>query len=113
MQPIAETNATQAIENQTDTSVNNNVQTTPQNLTEPTTSQAAVVQPDDTNESLDTVELKDHESVSNDDMADKSDVINVYSSGDEGLYSNLKINEMLDSTHASNITSICFCKMNR
>lgn len=70
----------------TATSVNNNEQMAPQNVIEPTTSQAVDTQPDDTSESLDTVELKDHESVSNDDIADNNDVINVYSSGDEGLY---------------------------
>lgn len=89
-QPIAESNATQTNQNQMDsataTSVNNNEQMAPQNVIEPTTSQAVDTQPDDTSESLDTVELKDHESVSNDDIADNNDVINVYSSGDEGLY---------------------------
>lgn len=69
-------------------SANNNQLTTPQNLiVEPTTSRVADTQPDDTNESLVTVELKDYESVSNDNVADNNDVINVYSSGDEGLYS--------------------------
>lgn len=89
-QPITETNATQTIQSQmdsaTNTGINNNEQLTPQNVIEPTTSQVVATQPDDTNESLDTVELKDHESVSNDDIADNNDVINVYSSGDEGLY---------------------------
>lgn len=93
MQPIAESNATQTIQNQmdsaTNTSVNNNEQMAPQNVIEPTTSQVVDTQPDDTNESLDTVELKDHESASNDDIADNNDVINVYSSGDEGLYKNI------------------------
>lgn len=93
-QPIAETNAaqtsTQTIQSQmdstTDASGNNNELLTPQHVIEqPTTSQAVDTQPDDTNESLDTIELKDHESVSNDDIADNNDVINVYSSGDEGL----------------------------
>lgn len=91
-QPIAETNATQTqtIQNQMDTTtnagVNNNEPIAPQNVIAPTTSQVVDTQPDDTNESLDTIELKDHESVSNDDIADNNDVINVYSSGDEGLY---------------------------
>lgn len=69
-------------------SVNNNQPTAPQNIiVEPTTSRATdPPQPDDTTESLDTVELKEHESVRNDDVADNNDVINVYSSGDEGLY---------------------------
>lgn len=53
-------------------------------IAEPSTSQAPEVQPDDTNESQDTNELREQESKSTDDNADNNDVINVYSSGDEG-----------------------------
>lgn len=51
---------------------------------EASTSQVPEVQPDDTNESQDTTELKEQESTSNDDNADNHDIINIYSSGDEG-----------------------------
>lgn len=89
-QPIAETNATQTIQSQMDSTtiagVNNNELTATQNVIEPTTSHVVDTRPDNTNESPDTIELKDHESISNDDIAENNDVINVYSSGDEGLY---------------------------
>lgn len=102
-QAIVETNATQTqtpapassapiqttfqsqMDSATNASVNNN-ELAPQNVIEPTTSQVADTQPDDTIESLNTIESKDHEIVSNDDIADNNDVINIYSSGDEGLY---------------------------
>lgn len=67
-----------------ETSANNNEQSTLPIATEPTTSQVPDAQPDDTNESQETTELKEQESASNDDNADNNDVINVYSSGDEG-----------------------------
>lgn len=83
-QPATET-ATQAqTQTQTETdanaSANNNEQSAP-NAVEPSTSQVPELQPEDINESQDTNELKDAASASNDDNAD---VINVYSSGDEG-----------------------------
>lgn len=67
------------------TSANNNEQSTTPNTIEASTSQVPdAPQPDDANESQDTTEMKEQETVSNDDNADNNDIINVYSSGDEG-----------------------------
>lgn len=81
-------NATQttAAEGDANASTNNNEQSTPNAIAPTTSNVVAETHPEDTNESQDTNELKDQESASNDDNADNMDVINVYSSGDEGMF---------------------------
>lgn len=66
--------------NESNASVNNNEPSAAPTSAEPSTSQAPEVQPEDTNESQDTNELKEQEDTSN----DRVDIIHVYSSGDEG-----------------------------
>lgn len=67
-----------------DTTANNNDQTTPNSVTEASTPQVILgTQPDDTNESQDTNESKEPETATNNENVDN--VINIYSSGDEGI----------------------------
>lgn len=66
------------------TTANNNDQTTPNAVTEPSTPQVILgTQPEDTNESQDTNESKERETATNNENVDN--VINIYSSGDEGI----------------------------
>lgn len=83
--PIAnQTQSSTQAESGLNSSVNNNEQTV-RDTTESSTSQAVDVKPEDTNDSQDTNESKAQEMASNADNADNNDVINVYSSGDEGI----------------------------
>lgn len=91
---LTESNVTNPLPNQTqsstqaeseiNSSVNNNEQTVRDTI-ESSTSQAAELHPEETNDSQDTNESKAQEVASNADNADNNDVINVYSSGDEGI----------------------------
>lgn len=72
------------IESEASANVNNNEPSTTPAPVNPSTSQAPETQADDTNESQDASELKEQETASNDGTADNTDVIDVYSSGDEG-----------------------------
>lgn len=85
----SESNTTQNVhqtptESEVTASANNNEEPIVLNAIEPTTSNVAALHPEETNESQDTNEIKDPESASNDDNTENNDVINVYSSGDEG-----------------------------
>lgn len=84
---------TQSGDGESDAGINNNEPAS--NATDATTSQAAsaaatpaTTLPEDASESQDATELKDQENTNNDDNADNNDVINVYSSGDEGMIYN-------------------------
>lgn len=72
-------------------SANNNEQMIRDSTESSTSTQPTDVHHDDTNDSQDTNESKGQESASNVDNADNNDVINVYSSGDEGMLIQLKI----------------------
>lgn len=73
-----------------DTTANNNDQTTPDAVTESSTPHVILgMQPDDTNESQDTNESKEPETATNNENVDN--VINIYSSGDEGILNILLI----------------------